>query len=59
MKSNTYDPKTQVPLEIAWLETLLKLAEQIENYQGTHKEIAVSMLTGYVSSAKTILKYKI
>ena len=59
----TYNPKTQVPCEIAWLEGLLKHNEKVDK---EFKErdlpappVSVTCLQGYIDSAKTILKYKI
>jgi NAD-dependent SIR2 family protein deacetylase len=52
----TYNPKTQVILEKVWLESLLKLAEEVDKYKGRHQEIPIIKFIGYILSAKTILK---
>jgi len=55
----TYDPATQCIVERAWLESLLKLAEKAEKVsQVSGTSYTLVQLFGFISSAKTILKYK-
>jgi len=52
--------KTQIVIEKAWLQSLLKYAEITQKLsEGQYENnlrIALSGLLGYISSAKTILK---
>jgi len=44
-----------VPRE--WLDGLLRHAEKVEKSQGDMRDQWVTMLLGYVSSARTLLKF--
>ncbi len=51
------DKKETVEMPRAWLEELLRYCECVESSQGQMRDSRVIALIGYVSSAKTILKY--
>ena len=51
--------KETVEIQRAWLESLIGYVDKIDHEQvDSRRQILVSSLLGYVSSAKTILKYK-
>lgn len=48
----------EIKIPRSWLEGLIKLSEQAESSQDDKlKVFAIAELLGYISSAKTILKY--
>lgn len=48
----------EIKIPKVWLEDLLKIATQVDNLQDTAREERIAMLFGYISSVRTLLKYK-
>lgn len=51
------DYNKEIKIQKNWLEGLIKYAERVED-SNENKMIELAALLGYISSAKTILKYQ-